>query len=236
MLPLNTPLSAEELIELDDILARREVEDTSMDIGMLHGYLTALAIGPVTVMPSVWMPRVWDVWEGKVQPAFETIGQAQRAMELIMRLNNELAMVFADDPASFEPLWERDDNVAPDIWCRGFIMATMHYESHWQPLRDAHIDWFAPFADMVEGGKIEGLSNSEIDDYFLGLFEAIDERIFDIYDYWLPQRGVHVLRSAAAPVVVSRRRATPKMGRNDACPCGSGRKYKKCCGVSENDG
>ena len=26
------------------------------------------------------------------------------------------------------------------------------------------------------------------------------------------------------------RRATPKVGRNDPCPCGSGRKYKHCCG------
>lgn len=25
------------------------------------------------------------------------------------------------------------------------------------------------------------------------------------------------------------RRAGPKIGRNDACPCGSGKKYKKCC-------
>jgi SEC-C motif-containing protein len=25
------------------------------------------------------------------------------------------------------------------------------------------------------------------------------------------------------------RRETPKVGRNDPCPCGSGKKYKKCC-------
>lgn len=25
-------------------------------------------------------------------------------------------------------------------------------------------------------------------------------------------------------------RESPKIGRNDPCPCGSGRKYKKCCG------
>jgi SEC-C motif-containing protein len=23
----------------------------------------------------------------------------------------------------------------------------------------------------------------------------------------------------------------PKIGRNDPCPCGSGKKYKKCCGA-----
>jgi SEC-C motif-containing protein len=27
------------------------------------------------------------------------------------------------------------------------------------------------------------------------------------------------------------RRDNPKVGRNDVCPCGSGKKYKKCCGV-----
>jgi uncharacterized protein YecA (UPF0149 family) len=29
--------------------------------------------------------------------------------------------------------------------------------------------------------------------------------------------------------VVTYQRAAPKIGRNDACPCGSGKKYKKCC-------
>ena len=28
------------------------------------------------------------------------------------------------------------------------------------------------------------------------------------------------------------RRAQPKVGRNDPCPCGSGKKYKKCCGAT----
>ena len=32
----------------------------------------------------------------------------------------------------------------------------------------------------------------------------------------------------AVPVV----RDTPKVGRNDPCPCGSGKKYKKCCGAA----
>ena len=26
--------------------------------------------------------------------------------------------------------------------------------------------------------------------------------------------------------------ADPKVGRNDPCPCGSGKKYKKCCGAN----
>jgi SWIM/SEC-C metal-binding protein len=37
-----------------------------------------------------------------------------------------------------------------------------------------------------------------------------------------PRRG----RSGQMPVVKSE----PDIGRNDPCPCGSGKKYKKCCG------
>ena len=32
------------------------------------------------------------------------------------------------------------------------------------------------------------------------------------------------------PVAKTIRKETPKVGRNDPCPCGSGKKYKKCCG------
>jgi uncharacterized protein YecA (UPF0149 family) len=28
------------------------------------------------------------------------------------------------------------------------------------------------------------------------------------------------------------RRTAPKVGRNDPCPCGSGKKFKKCCGLT----
>ncbi len=34
-----------------------------------------------------------------------------------------------------------------------------------------------------------------------------------------------VIRSGPAPIKSS----TPKVGRNDPCPCGSGKKYKHCC-------
>ena len=33
-----------------------------------------------------------------------------------------------------------------------------------------------------------------------------------------------------APKQQTVKRSTPKVGRNDPCPCGSGLKYKKCCG------
>ena len=37
-------------------------------------------------------------------------------------------------------------------------------------------------------------------------------------------------RGEDTPVAATIRRETAKVGRNDPCPCGSGKKYKKCCG------
>ena len=37
----------------------------------------------------------------------------------------------------------------------------------------------------------------------------------------------------AAPAALPFRREAEKIGRNDPCPCGSGKKYKKCCGRNE---
>lgn len=39
------------------------------------------------------------------------------------------------------------------------------------------------------------------------------------------------LAGEAAPSNSGLNRATPKVGRNEPCPCGSGKKYKKCCGA-----
>jgi hypothetical protein len=41
-----------------------------------------------------------------------------------------------------------------------------------------------------------------------------------------PPPPVHNIAQAPPQTI---RRETPKIGRNDACPCGSGQKYKRCC-------
>jgi len=46
------------------------------------------------------------------------------------------------------------------------------------------------------------------------------------------QRELEQARMAGAgDMQVQQRRVGEKIGRNDPCPCGSGKKYKKCCGA-----
>jgi len=46
---------------------------------------------------------------------------------------------------------------------------------------------------------------------------------------WM-QRHPEVMNGGETVKVETVRREEPKVGRNDACPCGSGKKYKKCHG------
>ena len=52
--------------------------------------------------------------------------------------------------------------------------------------------------------------------------ETIPLAIKGIYEFWKARRVV------GGQAVGSRK----KVGRNDPCPCGSGRKYKRCCGAN----
>ncbi|MCX5782993.1 MAG: SEC-C metal-binding domain-containing protein, partial [Elusimicrobia bacterium] len=46
---------------------------------------------------------------------------------------------------------------------------------------------------------------------------------------WIKSHPEEVAPPATAPKIETYRRDEPKIGRNDPCPCASGKKYKKCC-------
>ena len=72
---------------------------------------------------------------------------------------------------------------------------------------------------------------------------GLEEGMKEIHDEWLHtprealdgKRPGDVLgsRGLFPEKVQTYRREAPKVGRNDPCSCGSGRKYKKCCGKGE---
>ena len=55
--------------------------------------------------------------------------------------------------------------------------------------------------------------------------EQMEETKKKLYEYLNSPEAQRKIASISTPWV----RATPKIGMNDPCPCGSGKKYKKCC-------
>jgi len=75
------------------------------------------------------------------------------------------------------------------------------------------------FAGEVASKTHENFNQTEIEN----LQKAITLNAREIHAYWLARRQDEALMHS--PV----QRTEPRIGRNDPCPCGSGKKYKKCC-------
>jgi uncharacterized protein len=67
--------------------------------------------------------------------------------------------------------------------------------------------------------------------------------VIDLRSYWLDrvppgtlcQDGIDMVPGASPAAGSAPVSHTPEPGRNDPCPCGSGKKYKKCCGSPTAD-
>jgi uncharacterized protein len=220
---LNVPLSDEELDELDKFLMSDITNEEAMDISMLDGFLTALSIGPNTLPPSRWMPVIWGgpmTWESEAQ--------AKRMMSLVFRHTNDILFTLRSYPDEFEPLlYERDHKgkkiAIIDEWCTGFIKGMALDEEAWSPLMETEEGNDMLFPIMLygtEAGWDELESNPALEERHNEFAASLGDSVIAIMDWWLP------LRKAKSTM----RREEPKVGRNDPCPCGSGKKFKQCCG------
>ena len=67
------PLSEEEFEELDHFLLFGVDTEEGMTMDMVDGFLHAIAVGPTTVHPKQWLPKIWGTKEmmppmGSVDP------------------------------------------------------------------------------------------------------------------------------------------------------------------------
>ena len=65
-------------------------------------------------------------------------------------------------------------------------------------------------------------------------YEKVMEKLLEEASVPDSERAATMLAQLEADIAGNRGRsqgnATVKVGRNDPCPCGSGKKYKRCCG------
>ena len=217
------PLTDEELDELDRFLLSDATGEDAMDISMLDGFLTALAVGPGTLSPNRWMPLVWG---GDV--AWASRQQMDRMTTLVFRHANDILSYLRDDPDTFEPLlYEREEDgeniPVIDEWCTGFVKGMALDEAGWQPLMETEEGEELLYPILLYGtetGWEELEQNPRIAARGAEFAAMLGDSVMAIMEWWLP------VRKAGSTV----RREEPKVGRNDLCPCGSGKKFKKCCG------
>jgi uncharacterized protein len=234
---LTLALTDEETDELDQFLMSDAVSDEAMDLDCLDGYLTAIAIGPVTLMPSSWLSGIWGNSEDDA-PVFETAEQAQRIIGLIMRQMNGIIASLEDDADAFEPIFGRvldketdREHFDGEMWADGFMRGMALCADEWLPLFDSRLgqEMLSPIY-LLTGEKLTEEMVALVDTPAKkeGISLLIPASVAGMYRYWRIKRVAGLARPAASKPL----RAEPKVGRNDPCPCGSGKKFKKCCGAA----
>lgn len=229
---LSEPLDEEELAQLDEFLLNRVDDEAGekiaaaggdegvIDLSEFDGFLTALVSGPNVIVPSRWLPAMW----GAAEPIWESADQFQEIFGLIVRHQNSIAATLLHDPQAFEPMFSEGEVEGKTYrivgeWCHGYMRGVALDADAWSA-SDADIEGLLRPIQLfgTEEGwrRIDAMSDADK----ARERNAIPQSVRALYEYWLGRRALQ-----SAPI----RRALPKVGRNDSCPCGSGKKYKLCC-------
>lgn len=226
------PLSDAELDKLTDVLGRLG-DKRAMNLEMLDGFFAALICGPETVLPSEYLPQIWG---GQMvnEPEFSTKPLLQEFVSLIMQHWNATVQTLRSGDAFLPLLLDNEDGVArANDWANGFVRGMEMRRDSWSVLMDdeEHGGSLVPILALAH----EHHPDPEMRPYKEPISAELRERliagaaagVMAIYHYFEAERLLDARARAAARTF---RSGVPKVGRNDPCPCGSGKKFKHCCG------
>jgi uncharacterized protein len=226
---LDQPLTDAEYDHLEGIL-RRFSGERVMDIEEMDGFFAALVSGPATVPPSVYLNEIW----GGEQAPFATQRDLENFLNLAMRHWNFIARTLASRDLIFLPRFvteEGEDVPRGNRWSHGFLRGIDLCREAWNEIFEDD-DRFAILLPVMtlahENDPDPDLRpwkappDRELREQVLAGLSVATQRL---HDYFLVHRTLEARRERTGP-----RQAAPKIGRNDPCYCGSGKKYKRCCG------
>lgn len=244
--PANVPASLDDdqIERLATLLEQRAVPFKGFNLEALDGFLSALAVSPEDVPLAEWEPLVWGTpprWDGPSERA---------EVEALLRGHQNMASARVrhggdDLPDHLAPLlWLPED---PDLqnedaeqedeldvggdWALGFFTAVGLREAAWDQWLDDHewIDEIFSLLDRLASGEIlaEDIADNPTAPTTpisyrerLEIVAGLPDMLADLHHHRI---------DALTPREPLRRVETPD--RNAPCPCGSGKKYKKCCGA-----
>ena len=236
-----SPLTDDELDRLETLLSDPALPE-AMRLDEAQGYLCAVLAGPQPMAEEQWLA---DVLGGDEALESEIGG------DTAVLLRAFAAALAADLEAGVPPVLllypkeEEDDSPSDYLpWCQAYLAGVDAAEDDWfevlgesedaSPEEDeseeiAYLDERL-FPMMVLTGEAEAAASEHGEEWPSGeereeieeeCEESLPQSIVDIYRFWLAKRGVETIV-----------REEPKVGRNDPCPCGSGKKFKQCCGAT----
>jgi uncharacterized protein len=214
---------AEPALKLD--LPSDDADNRSRGKGdaFFEGYMAAVAVCPVPVPAAEWSAKFPFADDGAPLPPIVEMENAVFNFRLMLTLA----------PDDYEPRFfgfPGDRRELAEIWAEGFLAGMTLRPAVWSELMQGGAGWqyLEPISILaLRAEAIRTLPGIPVPPGAV-TDEDADEAIDQIAECVL---GLHALAAEARE-----RSYTPvhhgghKIGRNEPCPCGSGRKYKRCCG------
>jgi uncharacterized protein len=208
-----------ELERLESTLRESPFAETALRPDALHGMVVALAIGPDDAPRPQWLDAALGTPPGGGADASAEI------VTLLTRLHDDTRR--RAQQGTLAPLLYALRRGRPDYgtWCRGFLTGVELSEAGWYDAADPdEIDELMfpihVLADELTGDERARYTPAAWRKLVLDSEAGFEDTLRRLRDYWA------IVRSPPQTI----RHATPRTGRNEPCPCGSGRKYKHCCG------
>ena len=225
-------LSETDIRRLSGILARLPGEDV-MNLEMMDGFYAALLCSPESVPPSEYFPEVLGR-AAQDDALFASELDLEDFYDLSMRHWNSIIETLQSGEVYLPLLLEDDEGIyTGNDWASGFMRGMKMRQRAWNELVDneeeggALVPIFVLFYEHDEDPEMRPYKEPVSDELRQTLLAGAAAGVMRIYEYFEPHRRgeVQVMREGS-----SYRRSSRKIGRNEPCPCGSGKKYKKCCG------
>ncbi|SFN35179.1 uncharacterized protein SAMN05660284_01291 [Formivibrio citricus] len=225
-------LTNEELDQLDAYLMSDATPKETMDLEMLDGFLVALAIGPEGVPEEEWLDEVFG---GTTPPDLDPA-----IRDLILGHAAHVATSFApaarqkqpEDEPLYLPLVLQEDtgddswmDTLGQYWASGFRAGYLLREEEWSDAMADNDELTDAICNIM---TLELGHHPEHPEKTLNR-RTREDRVDELP--WIIEGVLYSWLERKYGKVETVVREGEKVGRNDPCACGSGKKSKKCCGA-----
>ena len=248
---MNLPVdkfSAAQAEKLREFLESPERPEGTMDYFTLTGFLFAVGYAPEVIMPSDWLPFVFDDQD----PNYQSEREFREIVGAMLGLYNLVCQDAGEGKVPLPPGCHVDDDPVANFdpaplgrWADGFEDGYFWLADSWSAVLPEEMEEELKGYVMVlslfnnrqfaeeffeEERRDEA---SPVEDQNFAEFAAHALRLFPIAMNNYAAMGRSVFQSLMKLGLYEKAFTDdgPEPGRNDPCPCGSGKKYKRCCGL-----
>ena len=221
-------LDSRKLIELDQFLRQHN----ALPLVTLHGFFTAIISGPVHILPHEWLGAA-GIFEIEFASEEQEHFIVQNLMAFYTTIYQQLAQQTYKPLVTLDKLDTLTDtqtlHQATAQWATGYMLGVNFVPDAWfETLTEDDHNLLDSLVFPIMALALTDEALREKDKYLAPnlirqqVIQRLPELINAIYAFWSVQADQE-------DDVDEKTLLMPKIGRNDPCPCGSGKKYKKCC-------